>query len=522
MSMKYKANEIRILDCTLRDGGYINDWNWGFDTAKGIIDLLVRSKVEVIEVGFLRNVDNYNKNVTVCNKIQDLNKLLPTETGTSIFSAMAMQSNYDLTKLEEYCGNGISMVRVTAHDYDITEGLKFAKGVKERGYMVSFNPINIMGYDDERIIWIVDMINKIKPEQFAIVDTFGSMRRRDLDRIVSLVDHNLDDEIALALHLHENMSLSCSIAQSFLDKHLNRRVAVDGSLMGMGRVPGNLPIELIADYLNEYYGKDYDIEYMLDAIQEYIYPIKKQKQWGYDPIYFLSARFNLHRNYSEFYSSKGDLTTRDINLILSTFDKSKCTAFDKDYAEQKYLEFKNQRIDDSYSMRILKQNLSNHRILLLVPGESIVANRGVVEKYINENSPLILSVNFVPEYYDVDYSFFGNNLRFSRFKNANCKKIVTSNIKDAEGEIIVNLMSVSDNGGKEINSFIMALRLLDKLGINSVDVAGADGIIEGKMSFFDESIHSVHELKDSFNDEIHNTIDGMNISVNYITPSAYE
>ena len=164
------------------------------------------------------------------------------------------------------------------------------------------------------------------------------MKRRDLDRIVSLVDNNLDSDIRVALHLHDNMSLSCCLAQIFVDKHLNRPVTIDGSLMGMGRIPGKLPIELIADYLNEYSDKSYDIDYLMDAIQDYILPIKGNSKWGYTPAYFLSARFNLHRNYAEYYLNKGDLTNKDINHILSRVDDNKKTAFDVDYADYLYKE----------------------------------------------------------------------------------------------------------------------------------------------------------------------------------------
>ena len=124
--------------------------------------------------------------------------------------------------------------------------MEFAHKIKEKGYKVSINPINIMGYSDEEILAIVKKVNEINPYQFSIVDTFGAMKRRDLDRIANLVDNNLNREIRLSLHLHENMSLSCLLAQNFIDLHLNRPVAVDASLMGMGRIPGNLPIELIA------------------------------------------------------------------------------------------------------------------------------------------------------------------------------------------------------------------------------------------------------------------------------------
>ena len=122
------------------------------------------------------------------------------------------------------------------------------------------------------------------------------------------------------------MALSFCLAQEFLDKHLRRDLAVDGSLMGMGRIPGNLPIELIADYMNEYFGGHYNIDDLMDAIQGHIAPIKGECAWGYTPAYFLSAKFNLHRNYAEHYLGKGDLTNRDINHILAAIapDKRLC------------------------------------------------------------------------------------------------------------------------------------------------------------------------------------------------------
>lgn len=431
-------HEIKLLDCTLRDGGYINNWKWGYGSAKDIINFLVKSGVDVIEVGFLRNVEKYDADVAVCNKIEELNRLLPSDTQATMFSAMAMRSNYDVSKLAPYDGTGIEMIRITAHEYDIVDGMDFAKEVKSRGYKLSINPINIMGYSDERILWILEQVNTIHPYQFSIVDTFGSMKRRDFDRIVSLVDNNLDRDIRVALHLHENMSLSCYLAQSFIDKHLNRPIAVDGSLMGIGRIPGNLPIELIADYLNEYADKVYDIDYMMDAIQDYIAPLKGESGWGYTPTYFLSARFNLHRSYAEHYLRKGDLTNRDIDHILAKFDKGKSAVFDSRYADEMYARYKNNIIDDTEDLEKLKKDFDGKTILILAPGKNIATFSEEIVSFIEKNVPIIISVNFIPEFYDVDYVFFSNNKRYSKYDCTNCKVIVTSNLPYWEADYKIN------------------------------------------------------------------------------------
>lgn len=514
--------DLKLLDCTLRDGGYVNDWRFGFNCARDIINQLTKANIDVVEVGFLRNVDGYNSDVTVCNHIEELNRLLPENTGNTMYSAMAMRSNYDINKLTPYSGKGIEMIRITAHDYDIEDGMDFAREVKAKGYKLSINPINIMGYSDERILWIIDQVNHIQPYQFSIVDTFGSMKRRDLDRIVSLVDNNLDRNIRVALHLHENMSLSCCLAQAFIDKHLNRPVAVDGSLMGMGRIPGNLPIELIADYCNDYTGKSYDIDYLMDAIQDYIAPIKGQPEWGYTPAYFLSARFNLHRNYAEHYLKKGDLTIRDINHILARFDDRKKTAFDAVYADSLYEDYKNNQIDDSDSRAELYSILSGKDVLLIAPGLSIVTHEKEIREFIRTKKPVVISVNFIPESFNVDFAFFSNNKRFSKLDSFTCQTIVTSNLVEGRSDYRIDYNSLSGAFNQGCNSFIMILKLLKEMDLREIHAVGADGYTEDGKNYYNANIRSYTEHGSRFNLAVSDAIRNLDVKVDFLTPSAYD
>lgn len=514
--------DLKLLDCTLRDGGYVNDWQFGFEGARKIIKLLTDANIDFVEVGFLRNVEKYDSNITVCNHVEELNMLLPENTGNTIYSAMAMRSNYDINKLTPYNGKGIEMIRITAHDYDIEDGMDFAKKVKEKGYKLSVNPINIMGYTDSRILWIIDQVNKIQPYQFSIVDTFGSMKRRDLDRIVSLVDNNLDKNIRVALHLHENMSLSCCFAQAFIDKHLTRPVAIDGSLMGMGRIPGNLPIELIADYCNDYGGKSYDIDYLMDAIQDYIAPIKGTANWGYTPAYFLSARFNLHRNYTEHYLRKGDLTNKDINHILSRFDSTKKTVFDAEYADKLYEEYKNNQINDAQSFLDLTQKLEGKDVLLIAPGSSISDNETVIRTFMDKENVVIISVNFIPMDFDVDYAFFSNNRRYYQVETNGTKTIVTSNLSLDNADYVINYNKVSGAFNQGCNSFIMCLKLMKLVKVKSINVAGADGYKEDTKNYYDSSMKSTLVQGNNYNLTVIDAIRALDIKINFITPSEYD
>lgn len=513
---------LKLLDCTLRDGGYVNNWKFGFDSAKDIISQLTKSNIDIIEVGFLRNVEKYDPNIMLCNRIEELNNLLPKDSENTLYSAMAMRSNYNLNKLSDYSGHGIEMIRVTAHDYDIEEGMEFAKQVKDKGYKVSINPINIMGYADDKILWIIDYVNRIQPYQFSIVDTFGSMKRRDLDRIVSIVDNNLDKDIRLGLHLHENMALSCCLAQNFIDKHLNRPITVDGSLMGMGRIPGNLPIELISDYANDYFDKNYDIDFLMDAINDYISPIKGVCKWGYTPAYFLSAKYNLHRNYSEHYLEKGDLTNRDINHILSRFNDNKKTVFDIKYADRMYEEYKNNEIDDSSTFEKLERKLKKASVLIIAPGSTICDYKDKIVEFIEQNNPIVISVNFIPIDFKVNYAFFSNNKRFSKIENADCEIISTSNLPEKNGVYRINYNRVAGAFNQGCNSLIMLLKFLKNVGVASISIAGADGYKMDKDNYY-SSIMTSTILRDSkFNLAVSEAIHTLGMYVDFITPSEYQ
>lgn len=513
-------SKIHLLDCTLRDGGYINNWRFGFETIRDIIHSLVKSGTDIVEVGFLRNVD-YDADCTRWNNIAELKKVLPADKKNVLFSGMALHNFYDIDKLEPWDGTGIDLIRVTFHDYDIEEGLEFCRKVQEKGYKVSCNPINIMGYSDAGILWLVEQVNKIHPFAFSIVDTFGSMRHQDLDRIVSLVDNNLAKDVTLGLHLHENMAMSFSLAQTFLNKHLNRDVTVDASLLGMGRTPGNLCIELIADYLNLNFGKQYNIDCMLDAIQDHIMPIREKEPWGYSPPYFLSARYNLHRNYAEHLLEKGDLSNRDINHILSRIAPEKKTAYDAAYIDSLYAEYKGSAIDDSADRAKLQQALCGHSVLILAPGQTLDTHKEAIAQHIAETTPVVISANFVPTAFAVDYAFFTNGKRFEKLDDCTCTVMATSNLHGtADYRFDYNRLTGTFDKGS--NSLIMLLQLLGSIGVSEVFVAGADGYAPEGDNYCDARMRN-HTLRGSdYNHAMAQAIDAQAVAVHFLTPSYYE
>lgn len=530
---------IRLLDCTLRDGGYINDWNFGKHTIQDVLKKLIESNVDYVEVGFLRDCE-YEADKSLFNNCAEISKILPENRGKTKFTAMALHNKYSVDKLEPYDGKTIDAIRITFHDYDIDEGLAYIRKVKEKGYKVFVNPINIMGYSDEMILQLLKKVNELHPYAFSIVDTFGSMMKDDLLRIYSLIEHNLSKDIVIGLHLHENLALSYSLAQDFINmKASGRECVIDASMLGMGRSPGNLCMELIMDYMNKRQSGHYDVNPVLDGIDDHIARLKQIEAWGYDTAYAISAKYNLHRNYAEFLLDKGRLRAKQINQILGSVEAGKKTAYDEAYIERLYQDFQNNAIDDAQVLQKLSQELAHKNCLILAPGPSILEEKDKVAAYIEKEKPVVLSANFVPDGYHADYVFCCNAVRLETIlgKKNLPNLVITSNLVDMceekmrqeEGQAAevlgVNYMDLSfrENEPSD-NSVIMILRLLKKLEVERVALAGFDGYqTDHKANYVADYMASQHTKGEEENKKIKGYMEQLEkqMEISYLTESLY-
>ena len=495
--------QIQLLDCTLRDGGHLNGGRFGKEVIKNIIVELVNAKVDIIELGFLWN--------TICDEdtarfytIEDVKKFLPKDTGVSKFSLMA--DFIDLKHLEP-CDGSVEIIRLSFKRHRLDWGIETARVLMDKGYKVFINPVNCNVYTDEQYIEVIDRVNQLKPYGFSIVDTFGVMRLRDLTYKYSLVEKNLDPDIVIGLHLHENLGLASTLAQQFIQMASPKRgIVIDGSLLGMGRVPGNLCIEQIMDHLNHEYGKHYDVEPAFDAIDDYIAPIKKKIPWGYAIPYALSAKYNLHRTYAEFLMNKWKLRTSDIERILSAIPIDKAELFDETYVEQLYRNYMSVDVDDVQALEQLKSRLCHENILLIAPGASINKERSRIENYIHERRPIVFGIHCAPEWIALDYIFFTNIKRYDVLRNEqkDAVKIVTSNLlryDKGEGAYVIKYDRVAyHNADYCDDSVLMILNLLQQLGIEKVTLAGFDGFAKGKDNFYINSL--ARSVKNDFSSRV--------------------
>lgn len=490
--LQSRPGRVRLLDCTLRDGGHINDGAFGRDAIKNVTRSLVEARADIVEIGFLWG-EPCGEDVARFHTIADARKFLPADRGDTKFSLMA--DFIDLGHLEP-CDGSIEFIRLSFKRERFGWALGTARMLMDKGYKVFINPVNCNVYTDEQYIAILREVNGLSPYGFSIVDTFGTMRVRDLTYRYGLVENNLDPGIAIGLHLHENLGLAYSLAQHFVQiASPVRDVVVDASLLGMGRVPGNLCIEQFMDHMNCEYGSGYRLEPAYDAIDDYIAPIKRETPWGYAIPYALSAKYGLHRTYAEYLVGKWKLYTSDIERILSRVGREKEELFDEGYIEGLYREYMSWPVDDGAAARELGVELEGRDILVIAPGASINEERGRVLRAASEGEPVVIGVHCAPDFVKVDYAFFANAKRYDALSGAQprAREIVSSNLlrhhSPGNGALVFDYDSLCRAGDDYCDdSVVMCLQLLHRLGVRRLRVAGFDGFDGGRATFYIEGL----------------------------------
>ncbi|MDO4189774.1 MAG: hypothetical protein Q4D29_12395 [Lachnospiraceae bacterium] len=326
-------NNIEILDCTLRDGGHVNNSKFGYNTIVDIVSGLSRANVNYVEMGFLIN-GTFTKDHSSCNDVDEMSsRILAENERETKYTAMIRPDWYDISQLSEE-KQKVDIIRFAFYYRDFDLMKKYAEIVRKRNYGVICNPVNIMGYSEDTLKELVARINDLQPMQLTMVDTYGSLTFDALHRIYTIIEENLNSNIKIGLHLHENKSMAMGLLNEFLNiRNKDRKVVIDASLLGMGRMPGNLCIELLVSYLNSVYGTNYNELEIYKLISKYIEPLKREHMWGYDPAYAISAQLNMHRSYAEYLLEK-KVTLVDIYRVLNSIPTELRDEFHRDYIEK--------------------------------------------------------------------------------------------------------------------------------------------------------------------------------------------
>ena len=468
---------LKVLDCTLRDGGYCNEWRFGARNVHTISSALVEAGVDIVELGFLTNRVSYDPDVTKYTDLAQMAAMIPADRAGKLFVCMVNFGEYRLEDLPEYDGTSVDGIRVAFHKKDRYEALRFCEGIKNKGYKVFIQAMVSLNYTDEEFLELIRLSNAFAPFAFYIVDSFGVMKRRDLMRLFYTVEHNLAEGIAIGYHAHNNMQLAYSNAQALVDIRTNRDRIIDSSVFGMGRGAGNLNTELFVQYLNDNLDSDYQLKPLLNIIDRILNRFYQLSPWGYSLPNYLSAKHNAHPNYASWLDGKKTLTVEDMDEIFSMMEPDKRASYDKAYIEELYLRYQATGQVQELHLQELRERISGSRVLLIAPGRSSVEEFDKIAACAAEPDVVTISINFDYQLLKTDFIFLSNLRRFRELDAGKYGKcIVTSNIPNlgvylqtSYRDLLNNIEAVRDNAG------LLLIRLLMGLGAKQILIAGMDG-----------------------------------------------
>ena len=468
---------IRVLDCTLRDGGYCNEWRFGRKNITTIIEGLQDANIDVIECGFLTNKVKHDVETSKFNTLNQIGQILPDRNEKIKYVCMINYGEYNVDDLPEYDGTSVDGIRVAFHKKDMKQAIRVCREINEKGYRVFVQPMVCLAYTDDEFSELIELCNDVKPYAFYIVDSFGVMKRGDLMHYLNLVKMHLDENIVIGFHSHNNMQLAYSNAQTLVEECVDRQLLIDSSVFGMGRGAGNLNTELFIEYLNDNYDAEYRIKPLLQIIDDVLNFFYEKNYWGYSLPNYLSAKHNAHPNYASFLMGKHTLTVHDMDEIFSMIPHEKKVEYDAAYIDEIYTNYLARGIEKCSAEKHFSQNLQGKRVMIIAPGRSAEDEKEKILAFSAADDVISFGVNFEYEHLKTDYVFVSNLRRFHHMEAyEGDRTIVTSNIEADDAYITVDyssllndVMPVKDNAG------LMLISYLISSGVKEIYLAGMDG-----------------------------------------------
>lgn len=326
--------KIQILDCTLRDGGYVNNWEFGKETIEKVIRILSAVGVDLVELGFFRD-EAYGENRSIFNDISQVQKITKEYSDKTNFAGLIEMANpFPFEKLASCPGDAPKTIRYSFWKRLIDEGYENCRIIADKGYKLCCQPTRVEQYSDEDFKNLCLKFSELNPYALYIVDTFGLLEKKQLLNYAEIANKYLAKDVILGYHAHNNMNQAFSNACAFTDLDFGERtVQLDATIGGIGRGAGNLALENILLYLNHTKGTKYDLTLIYKALDECILPVKKNFPWGYSETFFITAAAHCNPNYANYFLDKG-LSLSEVQNAISLIEGEDKYLYSKEKAER--------------------------------------------------------------------------------------------------------------------------------------------------------------------------------------------
>ncbi len=288
--------ELRVLDCTIRDGGLINNHQFPDEFVRAVYEACIGAGMDYMEVGYKNSARLFPKDEfgpwKHCDE-SDLQRVFhdcdPEKTGLKL-TAMADAGKCEWkTQIVPCDQSPLDMIRVAFYAHQVYEAVEMIQYATELGYETSANLMAVSSISENEIDAVLNAIKKTPTQIMVIVDSFGHMYREQVDILYAKyfeVMHDAGKEIGI----HANNNMQLAFANTIEAIILGANLA-DSTMGGIGRGAGNCPTELLLGFLRN---PKFRLRPVVKLLQEYIEPLRKNLVWGPLLPYNITGQLNRH------------------------------------------------------------------------------------------------------------------------------------------------------------------------------------------------------------------------------------
>ncbi len=288
--------ELKVLDCTIRDGGLINSHKFSEELVRAVYDTCVEAGVDYMEVGYKASPRQHPREKFGLWRFCDedvLNRVFadhdPDRTGLKL-AVMADAGKSDWREQIVPCKDSkIDLVRVAFYAHQVSEAVEMLNFCHEQGYETSANLMAVTNIEDVEIDTVLQAVRTTPAQVMCIVDSFGHLYREQVDRLYKKYTEALaGTSKEIGMHAHNNIQLAFANTIEAIILGANR---VDATMGGLGRGAGNCPMELLLGFLRN---PKFRLRPIISLLQHHIEPLKSTVEWGPLVPYNITGQLNLH------------------------------------------------------------------------------------------------------------------------------------------------------------------------------------------------------------------------------------
>lgn len=283
-------SQIKVLDCTVRDGGLINKWQFSDDFVRKVFLALSEAGVDYMEIGYKSSEKYFSRDENGAWKFcteDDLKRIVGGFDNKMKLSAMADIGRIDTEDIIPQKDSALDMIRVACYVKEIDKGISLAHQCIDKGYETTINLMSVSKVLERDLDEALNDLSKSSVPVVYIVDSFGAMYSEQIHFLVKKYFAALPGK-ELGIHAHNNQQLAFANTIEAIIAGVNR---IDATLYGMGRGAGNCPLELLLSFLKN---PKFDIRPVIEIIQEIFIPLKAEIEWGYHIPYMITGILNEH------------------------------------------------------------------------------------------------------------------------------------------------------------------------------------------------------------------------------------